>query len=554
MFFLDKIRQQKLLSLTLLVFTLSVGIVIGTLANTGVFAARAQNSTAPDATPLVIPPAVSQPNDLARLAKRLEPSVVNISTDYTPKQAAVGRGNRRTAPDQEEDDDEGAMDLFKRFFPNGPGGGAGGAQPGLPQRAYKREATGSGFIVDKNGYIITNNHVVEKADHIKVKVPHDQTEYRAKLIGVDVETDLAIIKIDVGHPLIPVKVGNSDAVQVGDAAVAIGSPFGLEATVTSGIVSATAREVAGSQQFQRFIQTDAAINPGNSGGPLLNINGEVIGINTAIATQSGGYQGIGFALPINTAVNVYNSIIRSGKMTRGSIGIQFTKYEKNGELLKALGLKEGVLVEKVNSGGPSDKAGMKPEDVIVAYNGKPVKDGDDLVGRVSQTPIGSDATVTVDRGGKRMDLKLVIADREAQMLALDDPRYKKSPEEEVTKAESQQQAKFGIKIRALNDAEKDSEALKDKKGIVIAQVMEGSFAEDIGLQERDVVVSINRQPVGSVEDVSRIQSTLKVGDAVAFRVMRPNPNAGRTQSSRSTAPSSNQYVAFYVSGTLPPSQ
>ena len=554
MFFLDKIRQQKLLSLTLLIFTLSVGIVIGTLANTGVFAARAQNITAPDATPLVIPPAVSQPNELSKLAKRLEPSVVNISTDYIPKQTSAGRNDRRPAPDQDEGDDEGAMDLFRRFFPNGPGGGGGG-QPGMPQRAHKREATGSGFIVDKNGYILTNNHVVDKADHIKVKLPHDQTEYRAKLIGVDVETDVAVIKIEAGHALIPIKIGNSDAVQVGDPAVAIGSPFGLEATVTSGIVSATAREVAGSQQFQRFIQTDAAINPGNSGGPLLNINGEVIGINTAIATQSGGYQGIGFALPINTAVNVYNSIIRSGKMTRGSIGIQFTKYEKNGELLKALGLKEGVLVEKVTAGGPSDKAGMQSEDVIVAFNGKPVRDGDDLVGRVSQTPVGANATVTVDRGGKRIDLKLVIADREAQMLALDDSRYpKKNNEEEVTKVESQQQAKFGIKIRALNEAEKDSEALRDKKGIVVAQVIEGSFAEDIGLQEKDVVVSINRQPVGSIEDVSRIQATLKVGDAVAFRVMRPNPNAGRGQS-RSAAPSSSSpYVAFYVSGTLPASQ
>ena len=554
MFFLDKIRQQKLLSLTLLIFTLSVGIVIGTLANTGVFAARAQNTTAPDATPLVIPPAVSQPNELSKLAKRLEPSVVNISTDYIPKQTSAGRNDRRPAPDQDEGDDEGAMDLFRRFFPNGPGGGGGG-QPGMPQRAHKREATGSGFIVDKNGYILTNNHVVDKADHIKVKLPHDQTEYRAKLIGVDVETDVAVIKIEAGHALIPIKIGNSDAVQVGDPAVAIGSPFGLEATVTSGIVSATAREVAGSQQFQRFIQTDAAINPGNSGGPLLNINGEVIGINTAIATQSGGYQGIGFALPINTAVNVYNSIIRSGKMTRGSIGIQFTKYEKNGELLKALGLKEGVLVEKVTAGGPSDKAGMQSEDVIVAFNGKPVRDGDDLVGRVSQTPVGANATVTVDRGGKRIDLKLVIADREAQMLALDDSRYpKKNNEEEVTKVESQQQAKFGIKIRALNEAEKDSEALRDKKGIVIAQVIEGSFADDIGLQEKDVVVSINRQPVGSIEDVSRIQATLKVGDAVAFRVMRPNPNAGRGQS-RSAAPSSSSpYVAFYVSGTLPASQ
>ncbi len=555
MFLLDKMRQQKLLSLSLLIFTLSVGIVIGTLTNTGVWAARAQNSTAPDATPLVIPPAVMLTNDLAKLAKRLEPSVVNISTDYTQKPAATSR-NRRQAPDQDENnDDEGAMELFRRFFPNGPNGPNGGDQqePNLPRRAFKREATGSGFIVDRNGYIITNNHVVDKADHIKVKLPHDQTEYRAKLIGIDVETDLAVIKIDAGHPLVPIKIGNSEAVQVGDSAIAIGSPFGLEATVTSGIVSATAREVAGSQQFQRFIQTDAAINPGNSGGPLLNINGEVIGINTAIATQSGGYQGIGFALPINTAVQVYNSVIRSGKMTRGSIGIQFTKYEKNGELLKALGLKEGVLVERVTPGGPSDKAGMKSEDVIVAFNGKPVKDGDDLVGRVSEAPVGSNATATVDRGGKRMDLKLVIADREEQMAAIDDPRYPKKHDggEEATKAESQQQAKFGVSIRAMNDTEKENAALQDQKGVVVTQVQEGSFAEDIGLHDKDIVVSINRQPVSSVDDVRRIQGTLKVGDAVAFRVMRPNPLAARGQArSGGSAP----YAGFYVSGTLPANQ
>ena len=170
---------------------------------------------------------------------------------------------------------------------------------------------------------ITNLHVVEKADQIKVKIPNDSTEYRAKLIGSDEETDLAVIKVDAGHPLTAAKMGNSDSVEVGDWAVAIGSPFGLEATVTAGIVSATGRDIDGAKQFQRFIQTDAAINPGNSGGPLLNINGEVIGINTAIATQSGGYQGVGFALPVNTAVQVYNSVIRSGKMSRGSIGITF---------------------------------------------------------------------------------------------------------------------------------------------------------------------------------------------------------------------------------------
>jgi serine protease Do len=524
-------KQQKLLSLSLLIFTLSIGIVIGTLSNTGVFAAKAQNP-APDATPLVIPASHLVPNELAKLAKAVEPSVVNISTDYIPKAATR---DRRSQGDEDEED---GMDLFRRFM--GPQGG----QPS--PKAFKREATGSGFIVDRNGYIITNNHVVEKADHIKVRLPHDQTEYRAKLIGTDIETDLAIIKIDAGRPLVPIKVGNSDAVQVGDGAIAIGSPFGLEATVTAGIVSATGRDVPGSQQFQRFIQTDAAINPGNSGGPLLNTNGEVIGINTAIATQSGGYQGIGFALPINTAVNVYNSVIKIGKMSRGSIGIQFQK--QSGDLLKAFGLKEGVVVERVNSGGPAEKAGMKADDVIVAFNNKPVKDGDDLVSRVSSSEIGSNATVTVDRNGKRLDLKLTIADRESQLAALEDPRYaKKDADEEPGKATAQEQAKFGISIRPATDADREAAGLTEKQGVVVNKVVDGSFADDIGLQDRDIIVSINRHPVSSVEDVQRVQASLKVGDAVAFRVMRPNPIAGRARGQ-----AGQNYVGLYVSGTLPP--
>ena len=240
---------------------------------------------------------------------------MSISAPST-RQRPAPRRRGQPAPD-EEDEDEGS-DLLRRFFGNRAPEGA------LPPRAFKRSATGSGFIVDKNGYILTNNHVIEKADTIKVKIPNDQDEYRAKLIGYDLETDLAVIKIEAHKPLAPARVGNSDAVQVGDWAIAIGSPFGLEATVTAGIVSATGRDIDGAQQFQRFIQTDAAINPGNSGGPLLNINGEVIGINTAIATQSGGYQGVGFALPVNTAAAVYNSIIRSGKMSRGSLAFNST--------------------------------------------------------------------------------------------------------------------------------------------------------------------------------------------------------------------------------------
>ncbi|MBC8165225.1 MAG: trypsin-like peptidase domain-containing protein [Bryobacteraceae bacterium] len=379
---LSKLRSQKLLSLSLLLFTLAIGIVIGTLVNTGVRASKDQVG-ASDATPLVIPPVSKMPsNQFVELARRMEATVVNISTEYTPKPGNPS-ANRKGAPQGDEDEDgEDGADLFRRFFRNGPNGG----REGLPPRALKRSATGSGFIVDRTGYILTNLHVVERADQIRVKMPNDSTEYRAKLIGSDDETDLAVIKVDAGRPLVPAKIGNSESVQVGDWAVAIGSPFGLEATVTAGIVSATGRDLPDARAFQRFIQTDAAINPGNSGGPLLNINGEVIGINTAIATATGGYQGVGFALPVNTAVSVYNSIIRSGKMSRGSIGITFRKYDA--QVLKGLGLKEGVIVESVNKGGPADKGGLRPEDVLVAINGKAVKDGDDLVNRVSSTPIG----------------------------------------------------------------------------------------------------------------------------------------------------------------------
>lgn len=537
--FFDKVRQQKLLTLSLLLFTLSIGILIGTVITTGVNAAKSQ-IVAPDATPLTIPAAVKAPNNqFVELAKRMEGSVVNISTEYTPRSAS-----RRRAPQTDDDDEEEeGSDLLRRFFGNRAPEGA------LPPRAFRRSATGSGFIVDKNGYILTNHHVIERADAIKVKIPKDQDEYRAKLIGYDLETDLAVIKIDTKKALTPARVGNSDGVQVGDWAIAIGSPFGLEATVTAGIVSATGRDIEGAQQFQRFIQTDAAINPGNSGGPLLNINGEVIGINTAIATQSGGYQGVGFALPVNTAASVYNSIIRSGKMSRGSIGIQFNKYDNRPELMKGLGLSGGVIVERVTSGGPADKGGMKAEDVIVAFDGKPVKDGDDLVNRVSNTPIGQEATVTVDRGGKKMDLKVTIADRQEQLAAADSPRYRQEDPEGAPKTEAKS-ARFGISLRPANETEKQAAEINDRGGVVVTQVHEGSFAEEIGLQERDIIVSINRHPVGSVDDVRDLQSKLKSGDAVAFRIMRPLPGIGRNNRNAPAVPGP-QYSGQYIAGTLP---
>lgn len=533
---LDRLRQQKLFSASLLVFTLAMAVLLGTVLTTGVSAAKGQ-ATAPDAMPLTIPPVKQLSNEFTKLAKMLEPSVVFISTDYTPKQQTTASPKRRSplnTPQEGDDEDGGNMDQLRKFFGMPFGGDA------TPR---KREGSGSGFIVDKNGYIITNFHVVDQADHIKVKLTGDKTEYKAKLIGTDEETDVAVIKIDAGKPLEAIKIANSDSVQVGDWAVAIGAPFGLETSVTAGIVSATGRDIA--RQFQRFIQTDAAINPGNSGGPLVNINGEVIGINTMIATQSGGYQGIGFALPMNTAAKVYNQVIQHGRVARGSIGISFPRDQAQMEnTLKALGFKHGVIIESVTKGGPAEKAGIQGDDVVLALNGKPVKDGDDLVGRVSDMQLGSDATISIDRDGKKVDKKVTIEDREK--VFKDDPRIAHG-RREMTDPEdakgTETTARFGIGIRAITDEQRKELGFETPGGVLVTVVEEGSFAEDIGVRERDIIVSINRQPVASFEDVKRIQGKLKSGDAVAFKVMRALPGARRGQAG---------WAGTYLSGTLPP--
>ena len=516
-----KVKGPKFLSAVAVLVTLAVGILIGTLINMDVRADKGRPAS--DATPLVIPKAVETPNQFTELAKKLEPAVVNITTDYTARPAV-----REPAPSDEEGEEDEGLDLFRRFF-RGP----------IPSpQPRRRGGTGSGFIVDPKGYIITNHHVVDEADAIKVKLHGDSREYKATLIGFDVETDLAVIKINADKSLPIAPIGNSDAVQVGDWAVAIGSPFGLEASVTAGIVSALGRENI-AQQFQRFIQTDAAINPGNSGGPLLNIRGEVIGVNTMIATASGGYQGIGFALPINDAVHVYNQIIKTGRVIRGSIGIQWSRVQDRQQILKALGADHGVLVEQVKQGGPADRAGIKTEDIIVAMNGKKITDGNDLVARVASTPVGEKVTITVDRDGKRIDIPVVVEDREE--VFKDDPRFARSrPRSEPSRDEGAE-AKFGIYVRRLSDNERQAAEIEDDRGVLVTRVIEGSFAAEVGLQERDIIVSVNRQPITGIDDLRKIQQTLNPGDAVAFRVMRPIAISSRGQM---------RYQSLFLAGTL----
>jgi len=392
--------------------------------------------------------------------------------------------------------------------------------------------------VDQAGYILTNNHVVDKADRIQVQFNGDPTKYDAKVVGVDAPTDLAVIRVEGKKNLVAAKIGNSDAVQVGDWAIAIGSPFGLQATVTAGIISAKERDVDPESQYQHFLQTDAAINPGNSGGPLLNIRGEVIGINTAIATNSlsRGYQGVGFAMPMNMAAQVYNQIIKSGKVTRGGIGVSIviSDSDKARALLKEAGVNEGAFVEAVTSGGGADKAGIKDGDIIVAVNGKPVRTGNDLIDTVTATPVGTSLDIAVLRDHKRQDFRVVVGD----LAQLFPERFGSGNEQESNKAESSA-VSLGMRLENLTDQRRESLGLKEKSGVRVYSVEPDSFADEIGLLAGDVLTSINHQAINSVDDVTRVRNTLKPGDPVTFRVLR-----------KARGPNGEWSPAF-AAGTLP---
>ena len=388
--FISRLRSGRLSATFALLAVLSAGILLGSVVTGKVSGKESQRLDSTDARPLALPSPVVLSNGFSAIVKQVGPAVVNINTDYIPK-APKGRGRRSmpnpNQPNQPDGDDDGSggdnndmQDFLNRFF----GGGGGGGQ--MPEMG-KREALGSGFIVDPRGYIITNNHVVDKADHIYVKLasdPNDPADQGrlATVVGTDPATDIAVIKIDPkGQTLATIKMGNSQSAQVGDWVLAIGSPFGLSQTVSAGIVSAKDRAIddPGSGnidrgQFQRFIQTDAAINPGNSGGPLVDMAGQVIGMNTAIYTQSAGSEGVGFAMPSNTLISIYNQLISpSHKVVRGSIGIQF-QATLGSAVGRVYGFSNGgVLVSVVTPNGPAAKAGLQAQDVITSVDGKSIK-------------------------------------------------------------------------------------------------------------------------------------------------------------------------------------
>jgi serine protease Do len=524
-----RLRSRRLASVFILLATVSAAVLVGSYAAHGVRGQETQN-TSTDATPLKVVTTPTPPNDFVRIAKLVGPAVVNINTQTLPKQSDKGgrrnfhqfrsQPNQQNPGDDDQDNGQQGQDNFQDFFNRFFGGQAPGPDEGA-DNGEVQESLGSGFIVDAKGYIITNDHVIDKADKIYVKLstdPDTQDLGRpARVIGIDKATDLAVIKIDTSTPLPTVKLGNSDTAQVGDWVEAIGSPFALAQTVTAGIISAKNRTIdqGAPGQFQHFIQTDAAINPGNSGGPLLNMNGEVIGVNTAIYTQSAGYQGIGFAMPSNTVADVYNDLISpSHKVTRGSIGIQF-REGLSGAVNRVYGFKNGVLVQEVQPGGPADKAGLKAGDIIVAVDGRPIKDGDDLVNEIASRRPGSTIRLGYVRDGKSEDTTVTIGDRDAVFANLNNPQPE-GPDNSVIGAG---EAKLGIVVQ---DTPPATVSRIHASGVIVESVRTGSFADLQGLEPGLVITHINRQPTPNKEQFDTVVSKLKTGDDVVFEVIDPH--------------------------------
>jgi serine protease Do len=423
--------------------------------------------------------AIGFPQSFAELAKKVKPAVVNISTTTTVKVP----GNP-----------------FKQFF--GPHGGPFGDFFGdMPDREMKQRSLGSGIIVDKEGYIITNNHVVSGAQEIKVRLA-DGREYQAKVIGRDPKTDLALIKISsVVKELPTLALGDSDIMQVGDWVLAIGNPFGLEHTVTQGIISASGR-VIGSGPYDNFLQTDAPINPGNSGGPLVNLKGEVIGINSAIVAAG---QGIGFAIPSNTAKVVTSQLREKGKVVRGWLGVSVQMVTP--DLAPSFGLKEaqGAIVADVIKGGPAEKAGIKQGDVILAFDGKAVKSSNDLPWIVAETPIGKTVNVKLIRQGKELDVKVTVVEMTEQLLAAQAGKTKNV---------------FGFTVDNIKPEWRKQFDIAAKAGVVVIQVEADGLADDAGIEPGDVIREVNKKTIKDLNDFKKAMEQIKSNENVIFLLSR----------------------------------
>jgi serine protease Do len=440
------------------------------------------------------------------IARQVEPAVVNISTVTQP----IKRSRQ--------------LNEFSAPRPSFDGLQFGESEPA-------RRGNGSGVIVDPKGYILTNHHVVQGADRIKVKL-YDGIEYPVKIIGSDRETDLAVVKVDAPAPLTAARIGNSDKMRVGDWVLAIGSPFGLDQTVTAGIISAKERESADLYKkvgFQYFLQTDAAINRGNSGGPLINLSGEVIGINTAIATSTGDYNGICFALPSSEAISIYKQLVNQGRVVRGFLGALTERVTPQIARVYGLPAPGGAIVSNVSETmevdgsiveSPAAKAGLKPNDIIFEYRGDRIKDDADLVRRVASTPVGTNASIKIFRDGREMDLSVVIGRRPGQESVF-------RPVLAAGAAIQPKTQNIGISIQVIAPQRSQNKEIASvikenvkSRGVLVVGVEPGSVADDAELKPNDIIEMINREPIKDNQDFKRALNRLNSGDPVVLQVYR----------------------------------
>ena len=442
--------------------------------------------------------------NFVQLAKKLGPVVVNISTTQAAKPA-------QSAPQQPGPDPFGGQspfgendpfgDFWRRFF--GDQFGVPGGPPALPRRGL-----GSGFIIDQKGLVLTNNHVVENADKITVKLS-DAKEFNAKVVGRDSRTDLAVLQISDGKGDFPVApLGDSSRLQVGEWVVAMGSPFGLANTLTAGVVSAKGRHI-GAGPYDNFIQTDASINPGNSGGPLVNLHGEVIGINTAIFSRAGGNLGIGFAIPIDLAKEILPELIDKGKVTRGWLGVAIQRVTP--EIAESLGLDKssGALVSNVFEGSPAEEAGIQTGDVIVEYNGNKIDESNQLPLLVARTEVGESVKATVVRDKKPIPITVKVGELK---------------EEEIVASGPKEEGQLGLTVQNITPQIAESLGLKRASGVVITSVQPQSAGAEAGLRRGDVILEVNRKEIANVDSLQNAVKDAKPDSNILFLVRRGDSN------------------------------
>jgi serine protease Do len=430
------------------------------------------------------------------LAARAGKSVVFISTEKTTQGGPGGRQFRQQVPEGHPFRE--FFDRFDQFF---------GQQPGQPR---KQTGQGSGFVISPDGLIVTNNHVIEGADKVTVRFQDDSTEYVAQVVGRDKETDLAVIRIKSERKLPVLAFGDSDALRVGEWVLAIGNPFGLDNTVTAGIISAKHR-IIGAGPFDNFLQTDASINPGNSGGPLLNMSGEVVGINTAINAAA---DNIGFAIPSTQAEKIIAQLRQGKAVKRGWIGVTIQSVDEN--QAKALGLPEakGALISSVGKGHPADKAGVRQGDVVLEVNGEPVNDSKELLARIAGLKPGDKARLTLWRGNKRITKTVTLGERGEQTMAAMQPGQQPAPAAAV----------LGMSLQPVGEREANALGMEAPQGLIVAEVAPGSPAADEGVRQGDVILQANQQDVNTPAELESVINRDKERGAVMLLIRRQGQN------------------------------